>query len=501
MQEEDTVETAAEAHEEEAREGGRADTMDEEDDDGNITDDQEEEEEDDDEQQADEEEEDEDEEEDEEEEAKDTVAASPEKSAKRGQASPATAHPPSPQSDKDKTKRYRVVKKLGQGAYSKVYLAEMTDGGDKVAIKAVAKSRLKEKELASILRETEILASLRHPNVITYIEHFEDAEKLYIVTEFAEGGELFERVVEREFYAEADVRTIMIKLLKTVAFCHERGVVHRDIKPENILLASKEDDAEIRLADFGFAKQIEEDSFTNLQTACGTPGYVAPEVISRKPYDASCDVWSLGVVAYILLCGYPPFRGTDRRALFHKIRNADYEFDSPWWDPVSDDAKNFVARMLVADPGSRAKIPDLLKDPFLVSEEHVDISASLAPMREWNAKRKVALLRNTWQAMLRFKVFGGSARKSLSAGSLKEVESSGETPKVADLAAPGDTKEDQPQTDEMQDARESPAKDAAPEKLAPETGAKGTSLLTSDENQNDTQESASEQATTSLRVV
>jgi len=330
--------------------------------------------------------------------------------------------------------KYRILKKLGQGAYSKVYLAEMSNG-DKVAVKAITKARLKKKELASILKETEILAKLNHPNVITYIEHFEDAERLYIVTEFAEGGELFERVVQREYYEEADVRKIMRKLLKTVQFCHENGIVHRDIKPENILLASKTDDDEIRLADFGFAREFVEENFSNMQTACGTPGYVAPEVISQKPYDRACDVWSLGVVAYILLCGYPPFRGTDRRALFHKIRHANYEFDSPWWDPVSKDAKDFVSKMLVADPQKRSTIPDLLGHPFLASSMHVDLSSSLEPMREWNAKRKVTLLRNAVQAMIRFKAFGTS-RKSLSDESISEIDSHGNSTPRASLKEP-----------------------------------------------------------------
>jgi len=310
-------------------------------------------------------------------------------------------------------RKYKIVRKLGQGNYSKVYLAHMEDGRE-VAVKAITKAKLRRSELEKIHKETTILSQLQHPHIITYIEHFEDDQRIYIVTEYARGGELFEKIVEKEFYAENDVKDIMLKLLKTVKFCHERGIVHRDIKPENILLASKDDDSEIMLCDFGFAKKLDEEQVTELQTACGTPGYVAPEVISRQPYGAACDVWSLGVVAYILLCGYPPFRADNKKQLFQRIRNAEFKFDQEWWSQISQEAKDFVSSMLVANPTKRATLDDLLQHPFIQSREDRDITPSLEQLRKYNAKRKVSLLKNTWQAAVRFKTFGSMRGKGLS---------------------------------------------------------------------------------------
>lgn len=254
-----------------------------------------------------------------------------------------------------------------------------------------------------------MLASLSHPHVIKYIEHFEDDTSLYIVTEYLPGGELFERIVQRQYYSEQDVRAVMKTLLETIKYCHDRGVVHRDIKPENILLQNPEDDASVKLADFGFAKKVDESSFSMLQTACGTPGYVAPEILGSKeaPYDKRVDVWSLGIVAYILLCGYPPFREKTQKALFARIRKAQYEFDSPWWDPVSDAAKDFVRKMIVVNPDERATLEDLLQHEFLQSSLSIgDLTDNLNQLRDWNAKRKIDLLKNTWSAVTAFKSFG-----------------------------------------------------------------------------------------------
>jgi len=317
--------------------------------------------------------------------------------------------------------RYRIRKTLGRGSYSRVFLAER-DENQLVAIKAIHKDRLKPSELESVLTEAAVLASLEHPNVIQYIEHFEDHHKFYIVTEYLAGGELFDRIVQKEYYNENDVRTVMRTLLKTVKYCHDLGIVHRDIKPENILLVDSKDDSSIKLADFGFAKKVDFGGFNSLQTACGTPGYVAPEIITCDTYDKRVDIWSLGVVAYIMLCGYPPFRSDDRKNLYRMIRNAQYVFDSPWWDTVSDEAKDFVSKMLVANPSERSSIEDLLEHPFIHSTEDRDITPCLKELKSWNAKRKLALLRNTWKAAVRFKIAGmGATTKNRSKKTVQQV--------------------------------------------------------------------------------
>lgn len=135
-------------------------------------------------------------------------------------------------------------------------------------------------------------------------------------------------------------------------YCHDFDIVHRDLKPENLLLTSKDDDASIKLADFGFAKKIDVDSY-GLTTACGTPGYVAPEILEGHAYGKAVDIWSVGVITYILLCGYPPFHDENHNALFKKIKRGKFQFDSPYWDHVSDDAKDLITKMLVTNPNDR----------------------------------------------------------------------------------------------------------------------------------------------------
>jgi calcium/calmodulin-dependent protein kinase I len=148
-------------------------------------------------------------------------------------------------------------------------------------------------------------------------------------------------------------------LLEAIKYCHDADIVHRDLKPENLLLTGKDDDASIKLADFGFAKRIEFDS-EGLVTACGTPGYVAPEILEGKPYGKTVDIWSIGVITYILLCGYPPFHDDNHNALFKKIKKGKFQFDSPYWDNVSDDAKDLISQMLVVDPEKRYVLSVLL---------------------------------------------------------------------------------------------------------------------------------------------
>ena len=156
----------------------------------------------------------------------------------------------------------------------------------------------------------------------------------------------------QSYYNEREARDLVKLLLEAIKYCHDANVVHRDLKPENLLLTSKDDDASIKLADFGFAKRVEFNS-EGLVTACGTPGYVAPEILEGKSYGKTVDIWSIGVITYILLCGYPPFHDDNHNALFKKIKKGKFEFDSPYWDHVSDDAKDLILEMLVVDPEKR----------------------------------------------------------------------------------------------------------------------------------------------------
>lgn len=156
----------------------------------------------------------------------------------------------------------------------------------------------------------------------------------------------------QSYYSEREARDLVKLLLEAIKYCHDSDIVHRDLKPENLLLTSKDDDASIKLADFGFAKKIEFNG-EGLVTACGTPGYVAPEILEGQAYGKGVDIWSIGVITYILLCGYPPFHDDNHNALFKKIKKGKFQFDSPYWDHVSDDAKDLISKMLVVNPAER----------------------------------------------------------------------------------------------------------------------------------------------------
>ena len=194
------------------------------------------------------------------------------------------------------------------------------------------------------------------------------------------GGELFDRIVDQGHYTEGQARLATCKLLSAMKYMHDKGIAHRDLKPENMLMTAKGKNAEIKITDFGLGKFFDAQS-SMMKTPCGTPGYIAPEVLQMRGYDEKCDVWSLGVIIYILLCGFPPFYADNDAQLFERIKKGKYEFIKPYWDPVSEQAKNFVRRMLVVEPKKRPTCEELLEDPWLAPcKENVDIS-----LDEWYA--------------------------------------------------------------------------------------------------------------------
>jgi len=180
-------------------------------------------------------------------------------------------------------------------------------------------------------------------------------------------------------------------------YCHSRGIVHRDLKPENILLTSKEDDGSIKIADFGFAKQFDLSmGDESLTTSCGTPGYVAPEILNGKSYGAEVDMWSFGVIIYILLCGYPPFHDDNQKNLFAKIRRGEYDFDPTYWNEVSETAKDLIRKLLVVDGKQRYTIKELLAHPWMLNEaSSAAMPKALAQLKKWQAQRRWKRTLNT----------------------------------------------------------------------------------------------------------
>jgi calcium/calmodulin-dependent protein kinase I len=237
---------------------------------------------------------------------------------------------------------------------------------------------------------TELLllcASLRsHPNIIKIFDHFEESKHFYLVTELIHGGELFERIVSKEFYTELEARELVKILLKAIGFIHDKGVVHRDLKPENLLLTSDSDDANIKIADFGLARRV-----GNCKGTVGSPMYVAPEVLLKQKYGKPVDVWGIGVIVYILLCGNPPFyEPEDRQKQFTFIKTGHYTFDSHNWKCVSAEAKDLIRKMLVVNTGERWTCKQLLEHPWFSIAElpATNLNSALVELKKFNARRK-----------------------------------------------------------------------------------------------------------------
>ncbi|XP_068665585.1 CBL-interacting serine/threonine-protein kinase 12-like [Aristolochia californica] len=253
--------------------------------------------------------------------------------------------------------RFELGKLLGHGTFAKVYHARNVKSGDSVAIKVLDKEKiLKGGLMAHIKREISILRRVRHPNIVRLFEVMATKSKIYFVMEFVKGGELFNRVAKGRLREET-ARKYFQQLISAVAFCHARGVYHRDLKPENLLL---DENGDLKVSDFGLSAvsdQIRQDGL--FHTFCGTPAYVAPEVLARKGYDAAkVDLWSCGVILFVLMAGYPPFHDQNIMAMYRKIYKG--EFRCPRW--FSSDLSRLLTRLLDTNPETRITIPEIMEN-------------------------------------------------------------------------------------------------------------------------------------------
>jgi len=280
--------------------------------------------------------------------------------------------------------RYALGRELGRGGFSIVKEATDKATGMKYAAKIIEKTA-SEEELNLLQREIDIMKKLNHVNIIQLQEVFDEPDHIYLILELITGGELFDQIVSRGSYSEKDAANIVKQILEAVQYMHSNGIAHRDLKPENLLCSGPANEI-IKVTDFGLSKDFGE---ATLQTSCGTPDYVAPEVLRGAPYDNSVDLWSIGVITYILLCGFPPFYGNSDQEIFEKILKAEYDFPAPDWDVISDDAKNFIRQILVLDPHKRPTSAEALQHPWMISnaQNATALSTFNSKMTTYVAKR------------------------------------------------------------------------------------------------------------------
>uniref|UniRef100_A0A0D6QW54 non-specific serine/threonine protein kinase n=1 Tax=Araucaria cunninghamii TaxID=56994 RepID=A0A0D6QW54_ARACU len=256
--------------------------------------------------------------------------------------------------------KYEVGRTLGEGTFAKVKFARNSETGESVAIKVLDKDKvLKHKMVEQIKREISTMKLIKHPNVVQLYEVMASKTKIYIVLEFVAGGELFDKIVNHGRLKEDEARRYFQQLINAVDYCHSRGVYHRDLKPENLLLDTY---GNLKISDFGLSalsQQVRDDGL--LHTTCGTPNYVAPEVINDKGYDgATADLWSCGVILFVLMAGYLPFDDSNLMTLYKKIYKAD--FTCPSW--FSSNAKKLITRILDPNPKTRITIPEILENEW-----------------------------------------------------------------------------------------------------------------------------------------
>jgi len=274
---------------------------------------------------------------------------------------------------------------IGRGGFSVVVEATSRANGEKYAVKIVEKSVIQE-DIKLLKREIDIMKQVEHENILKLIEIYEDEDNVYIVMELVDGSELFDRIVDKGYYSEKSTVHIIKQILHAVKYLHEKGIAHRDLKPENLLCSGSGSRETVKIADFGLSKIFSENE--DLVTSCGTPGYVAPEVLMCESYDKSVDMWGIGIITYILLAGYPPFYAENDTALFEKIMNAEYDFDDECWDDVSDLAKDFIQHLLVKDPHDRFTAEQALQHAWITTtapDKSLNIHQRLS---DYNLQRK-----------------------------------------------------------------------------------------------------------------
>uniref|UniRef100_A0A665V949 calcium/calmodulin-dependent protein kinase n=1 Tax=Echeneis naucrates TaxID=173247 RepID=A0A665V949_ECHNA len=294
------------------------------------------------------------------------------------------------------TDEYQLYEELGKGAFSVVRRCVKLCTGQEYAAKIINTKKLSARDHQKLEREARICRLLKHPNIVRLHDSISEEGFHYLIFDLVTGGELFEDIVAREYYSEADASHCIQQILEAVLHCHQMGVVHRDLKPENLLLASKCKNAAVKLADFGLAIEVQGDQQAWFGFA-GTPGYLSPEVLRKEAYGKPVDIWACGVILYILLVGYPPFWDEDQHKLYQQIKAGAYDFPSPEWDTVTPEAKNLINQMLTINPAKRITAQEALKHPWVCQRSTVASmmhrQETVECLKKFNARRKLKVAR------------------------------------------------------------------------------------------------------------
>eukprot|EP01105_Mastigella_eilhardi_P019321 TRINITY_DN453_c0_g1_i1.p1 TRINITY_DN453_c0_g1~~TRINITY_DN453_c0_g1_i1.p1 ORF type:complete len:321 (+),score=94.41 TRINITY_DN453_c0_g1_i1:618-1580(+) len=279
-----------------------------------------------------------------------------------------------------------------RGTFSTVRIGVSVKSGELVAVKVIKKTTNDKKDMAAVENEIECWSLLDHPHIVTMKEVYDTTTSYCIVQELVTGGELFDKIVERSQYSEKDASELVLHILQAVNHMHERGVIHRDLKPENLLLSDKTDKAIIKLADFGLSCKTTDAK--RMRKAVGTPGYISPEVlVSLEDPSIVCgkevDIWAVGVIAFILLCGYPPFYAEDEETSFELTIMGQFEFASHSWTNISAEAKDLISHILVVDPASRYTAQQIIDHPWMKGNcPNAHLTETVTALKKFNARQK-----------------------------------------------------------------------------------------------------------------
>ena len=277
------------------------------------------------------------------------------------------------------TDKYEIIREIGSGGFSRCLLVKNKITKVSYACKELLKKSLSDYE--GLMREVNLMIKLDHPNIIKLYEYYENDKKIYLIMELCTGGELFDRIVENTEngiqFTEKQAANLFRQMMNAINYCHKNGIVHRDLKPENLLYLNKDKNSPIKVIDFGMSKRFTPEKF--MSEKVGTAYYISPEVLQGK-YDEKCDIWSAGVILYIIICGYPCFNGEDDDEIFAAIQKGKIQFPSPEWDDISEDAKNLIKKMC-CPPDKRLTAEQVLQETW-VKDNAPNSNKTLLPMKK-----------------------------------------------------------------------------------------------------------------------